>query len=253
MDKIGVQLYSYQNADVELNIKERMKISSEIGFDLVELAGGYNNISAEELKATLIENNLEVKSAHVGLDLVEGQFEFLKDIGVKYIIVPFVAMTTKDEALDLAKNLNDLGKKSVEYGMKMGYHNHRHEFVLDGDKYLMDYIIENTDPELVVIQLDCGWVSASGVNPVDYINKYKGRIASIHIKENDTVFTETTSHDKANCEQGKGIVDWKAVQNVADAHYDNVLYIVEREASYNNPKNRIECLKQDILWINNNL
>lgn len=253
MKKLGIQLYSYQSAEVSLDIKERIKISSEIGFNLVELAGGYDGISALEFNEILANNKVEVKSAHVALDLVEQQLEFLKEIGVKYVIVPYATMTTKEEALELAQKLNNLGAISAKYGMKMGYHNHRHEFVIDDEKYLMDYIIENTDPELVVIQLDCGWVSAAGVDPVEYINKYKGRIVSIHIKENDKIFDENTSSEDANCAQGQGIVDWNAVKNAADAQFDDILYAVEREASYNNPKNRVECLKADIKWINENL
>ena len=50
-----------------------------------------------------------------------------------------------------------------------------------------DILINNTDPEYVVFQLDCGWASAAGVDPVEYINAHAGRFAAIHVKENSKV------------------------------------------------------------------
>lgn len=97
-------------------------------------------------------------------------------------------------------------------------------------------------------------------------HSHAGRIASIHIKENGGVTAQTSrspprhyprfkfekdadgkpifppeflkmkeEHDKLNVPQGQGIVDWKAVKAAADAQCDNVIYVVEREASYNDP------------------
>lgn len=47
-------------------------------------------------------------------------------------------------------------------------------------------------------------------------------------------------------------MDWKAVKAAADAQRDNVLYVVEREASYGG-KDRIACLAEDIAWLKENL
>ena len=58
---------------------------------------------------------------------------------------------------------------------------------MDEGKYLLDWVIENTDPETVAFEIDCGWASAAGVVPQEYIQKHAGRIAAIHIKENNAV------------------------------------------------------------------
>ena len=52
--------------------------------------------------------------------------------------------------------------------------------------------------------------------------------------------------------QGSGFVDWKAVKAAADAQREGVIYVVEREASYGG-KGRIDCLKEDIAWLKENL
>ena len=55
---------------------------------------------------------------------------------------------------------------------------------------------------------------------------------------------------KANVATGKGIVNWKLVKRAADAQ-GCMAYIVEREWSYNTPKDRIKCLKEDLEYLKN--
>ncbi len=285
MNKIGIQLYSY-TFDCELDFLERIKTSGEIGFNLVEFAGGYENLTAAQVKKALEEAGVEALSSHVPLEKVEEQIEFLAEVGVKYIIVPYAPFATKEEARELANDLNDLGKKCSKYGMKMGYHNHTQEFHVDDGKYLLDWLIEYTDPNYVVFEFDCGWVTAAGVNAVEYINANKGRVKLIHIKENagelgvtppvsrhsteptpvikrdangNRILTEEelkqrNLRNSVNVAQGQGNVDWKAVKAAADAQSDeDIIYVVEREYSYNEPKERVVCLKEDCTWIKENL
>ena len=59
--------------------------------------------------------------------------------------------------------------------------------------------------------------------------------------------------EKLNVPTGTGIVDWKAVKAAADAQWDGeVLYVVEREASYGG-KDRVTCLAEDLAWLKENL
>ena len=58
--------------------------------------------------------------------------------------------------------------------------------------------------------------------------------------------------DKLNVPTGSGIVDWKAIKAAADAQRDGVIYVVEREASYDD-KSRVDCLKEDVAWLKANV
>ncbi len=285
MENFGVQLYSYTR-DCDIGFLDRIKTSGEIGYNLVEFAGGYDDIPVETVKKTLEEAGVKVLSAHVPLQKLDEQLEYLAELGVKYMIVPGAPFCTKAEAKELADELNAFGKKAAKLGVKTGYHNHTFEFFKDEEKYILDWLIEFTDPETVVFELDCGWVSSAGVDPVEYINANKGRIAAIHIKENagvtgvdmpasrnntepkeppkrdangDIIISEEEKarrqkkHD-VNVKQGEGTVDWKGVKAAADAQWDGeVLYVVERESSYNDPKDRVACLREDAQWVKANL
>jgi len=283
MDKIYLQLYSY-GMESNLSMEEKLQIAAEIGYVGVEFAGGYDNISSDEMKKMLDELNLDAISAHVGMDSIINTLPYMAKLGAKMIIVPSYPFANKAEALELADLLNKNGKEAAKYGIKIGYHNHTSEFYLDEGKQLLDYVIENTDPEYVSFELDCGWASAAGVNPVEYINKYAGRFIAVHVKETSKVLgadKPRSAHDEAKTpmfkldENGKliipeemkkkfeehikidvptgtGIVDWKAVKAAADAQ-GCIAYIVEREWSYNVPQDRVLCLKEDFAYLKNNI
>ena len=46
-----------------------------------------------------------------------------------------------------------------------------------------DELLRLTDPKLVVFEMDCGWVSAAGHNPVDYLSKTPERFPLMHVKD----------------------------------------------------------------------
>ena len=79
------------------------------------------------------------------------------------------------------------GKEAAKYGIKVGYHNHTQEFNKIGDKYFLEILIENTDPENVVFELDCGWATAAGADACEFLKKYADRYVAIHVKENNKV------------------------------------------------------------------
>jgi len=283
MDKICLQLYSFGH-DSKLSMEDKLRTAAEIGYAGVEFAGGYDNISAAEMKECLGKYNIEVVSAHVSMNAIVDTLPYMAGLGAKMIIVPGHPFANKAEALEVAELLNKNGKEATKYGMIVGYHNHTSEFYLDEGKPLLDYVIENTDPANVSFEIDCGWASAAGIDPVEYINKYAGRFIAVHIKENSEVLgpdKPRSAHEqvqrprfeldengkpiipeeikkqfearmKINVAAGTGIVDWKAVKEAADAQ-GCIAYIVEREWSYNVPPDRIQCLKEDFEYLKNNL
>ncbi len=281
MDNVNLQLYSFGH-DCPLSLLEKIKCAGEMGYAGVEFARGYQDIPVEDVKNALDEAGVTADSAHVAFAFMEEDIPYLAKLGTRFVACPMAAFNTTEEAKETAEDLNRFGKIAKEYGITIGYHNHTGEFYQDNGCYLMDTLIENTDPETVAFEIDCGWASAAGIDPVAYIKKYAGRIAAIHIKENGAVIGADKpgsrkdpprkfevgpdgkpifppeflkmmeERGKLNVPQGTGIVDWKAVKAAADAQRDGVIYVVEREASYGG-KSRVDCLREDIAWIKANL
>lgn len=107
-----------------------------------------------------------------------------KAAGMRYIVAPWmdVPKTLKDLATYCAY-YNEIGKQCKQQGLQFGYHNHAHEFQKVEGKVMYDYMLENTDPDLVFFQMDVYWVVRGQSSPVDYFNKYPGRFKIFHIKD----------------------------------------------------------------------
>lgn len=107
-----------------------------------------------------------------------------KAAGMRYIVAPWmdVPKTLKDLATYCAY-YNEIGKRCKQQGLQFGYHNHAHEFQKVEGKVMYDYMLENTDPDLVFFQMDVYWVVRGQSSPVDYFNKYPGRFKIFHIKD----------------------------------------------------------------------
>ena len=285
--KVNIGTYSFGGIASYLGLGptllDKFKTIASLGFTGVELLPVDLDNDIEDIKKWLKETGLEVVSIHA--EPTEEIVKKIAELGGKAVIWAGTPFCNKAEAVEVAHKLDEMAEMAEPYGIKIGYHNHTDEFYVDEGKYLYDWLIDACDPEVTAFQLDCGWCSAAGVNPVDFINSHAGRIASIHIKENGGVIGankpqsrhDTTprfkfekdadgkpifppeflkmkeEHDKLNVPQGQGIVDWKAVKAAADAQYDNVIYVVEREASYNDPQDRVACLAEDIAWLKANL
>jgi sugar phosphate isomerase/epimerase len=82
-------------------------------------------------------------------------------------------------------NLNKNGKVVQKFGMKILVHNHAGEFDLlsDGKTSEYDLLLSETDPELVVMQLDIGWACTAGQDPVAMFKKNPGRFELWHVKD----------------------------------------------------------------------
>lgn len=215
--KVCLQLYSLAKHGVK-GLEELLKQSSEIGYDGVELLKHDN--SAEETVKLLKKYGLYAPSAHIGKEYLEKNFneilEFHKKIGAEYVIIPWESY----EDNKLRETIDFLNKASVEaksYGLKVGYHNHSHEFKKIDGKYIIDHLFENTNED-VVFELDVYWIYKGGEDPIKYIEKFGKRVQLVHLKQSNS--------EKENVDFPDGILDMKKI--IEAAKYANH-FIVEQE------------------------
>jgi sugar phosphate isomerase/epimerase len=200
---IALQLYSLRD-DIKKDYSRTIKKVGEMGYTAIEAAGyadgKFYGRTPEEFKADVEAAGMKVLSSHTTKSLSEKELatkdfsesmkwwdqaiEAHKAAGMKYIVAPWldVPKTLKD-LQTYCEYYNEIGKRCKENGMLFGYHNHDHEFRKVEDKVMYDYMLENTDPEYVFFQMDVYWVVRGQQSPVDYFNRYKGRFALLHIKD----------------------------------------------------------------------
>ena len=207
--EMNIQLYSARDLigsaeDYAANHERVLKALADMGYSGVEAAhygdGKFYGVSPEQFKADVEAAGLKVVSSHTGHGLSDEELatgnisealawwdEALpahKAAGMEYVVVPHIGQpNTLKELQVICDYFNAVGKKCKDLGMKFGYHNHAFEMEEIEGKVQIEYMIENTDPELVFYQIDVYWAVYGHYSPADLFNKYPGRFALLHIKD----------------------------------------------------------------------
>lgn len=188
LDRIGVQLYTLRSLLAE-DFEGTIEQVAAIGFNEVEFAGYYDR-SPEDVKALLDRVGLVAPSAHIGMNLFEEDADAViaaaQTIGHHYLIIPWLAPPQR-ESIDLYKQhatfFNEVGQKCKDAGLQLAYHNHEFEFTETDGQIPYDVLLEETDPNLVVMQLDLFWIAEAGQDPLAYFERYPGRFPLCHVKD----------------------------------------------------------------------
>jgi sugar phosphate isomerase/epimerase len=168
--------------------------------------------------------------------------------GQQFVISPWLEEGKRKDA-DTLKGFMEVFNKNGELcqksGMKFGYHNHDFEFSQKlGDRTVYDIMLGETDPKLVMQQLDIGNMYNGGAKAIDIVTKYPGRFESWHIKD-EIASAGGTGHEKYESTiLGKGIVPVKDVLAIAAKAGGPNQFIIEQE-SYQG-KTPLECMKENI-------
>ncbi len=189
VENVGLQLYTLRK-EMSQDFAGTLARVAGLGFKEMEFAGYMGN-SADQVRSLLDANGLTSPASHIQLqairDNLEGEIEFAQTLGQKYIVVPVVAASerTIPDYHRHAEALNRAGETCKAAGLKMGYHNHDFEFAIVDGQRPYDILMDETDPELVTMELDLFWITKAGVDPLEYINKYPGRFSMLHVKDMD--------------------------------------------------------------------
>lgn len=179
----GVQLYSVRDITGS-SMGEALSGVAQQGYSFVEFAGFFG-IGAQEISAMLKEYGLKVSGTHTGLaELLEKTGETIayhKQIGNINIFVPYAELDTQQKLDAFIENINTVQKKLKNSGIRLGYHNHAHEFKQNTDgSVAFEQLIYRTELDL---EIDTFWVYAAGIDPVKLLDRLHHRVPVIHIKD----------------------------------------------------------------------
>jgi sugar phosphate isomerase/epimerase len=124
--------------------------------------------------------------------------------GLTYLVCASIPVASMDEMKKAVDVFNKAGEACKKNGVQFAYHNHQTEFdKVDGQRPF-DYILNNTDEDLVKMELDLAWATKAGQDPVQLFGLHPGRYPLWHVKDLDKV-------NKNPAEVGTGIVDFKRI------------------------------------------
>lgn len=219
---LGIQLYMVLKAYQD-DPMGTLKTLKSIGYAEIE---AIVTTTAKTLRDQLNDAGLACPSMHFDSLGIEPGIEAAHTLGTQYFVSSMLpslmekmsggkkATYSRDDAKRTAELANQIGEKARHAGLQYAYHNHHLEFTDVGQgQTFYDVLLKETDPNLVKLELDCGWVHAGGKNPAEFFKANPGRIPLMHAKD---FLPSSTPDDYPGAELGRGTVDYKPIMAAAD-------------------------------------
>lgn len=240
---IGVQLYTVRKEMLE-DPTGTLKQLAALGIKEVESArdqnkGAYYGLKPKEMKKICNDLGMTLRSGHVRLNNQwQKTMDDAAESGQEYLICSSLPSTgqTIDNYKKVSEMFNKAGEECEKLNIKFGYHNHGEEFEEKDGQILYDILLNNTDPKLVHMQMDIGWILSAGKDPIEYFKKYNGRFPLWHLKD---------MRDGISTEFGNGTLD--VVNLLKHGKQSGLKYFfVEQEEYTNTP---MESMKQNMDYL----
>jgi len=124
--------------------------------------------------------------------------------GLTYLVCSSIPVSALDEIKTAVDVFSKTGEACKKNGVQFAYHNHTTEFDEVEGHRPFDYILANTDKELVKMELDLAWATKAKQDPVELFKLHPGRFPLWHVKDLD-------KNTMNPAEVGTGVVDFKRI------------------------------------------
>jgi sugar phosphate isomerase/epimerase len=208
IDPIGVQLYTVRS-EMKEGVERTLERVAEIGYQEVEFAG-YFGRSPTQIREILARTGLRSPATHIAPSFEPESWARILDqaneVGHDYVVVawtPETMRTDLDAWRRTAETMTRAGEQARAAGLQYAYHNHDFEFAKMEGRVAFDVFCEESDPDLVQIELDLFWIIHGGGDPIDFFQRWPGRVPLVHVKD------RTASGDMVDV--GSGVIDWSGI------------------------------------------
>jgi len=219
-DTLSIQLYSLRNyADLD----RQLDALAEIGFRRVETVGSHL-ADAEGTRAKLDARGIRAETGHVGLADLRDRLDWVADqartIGITQLFMPAVPPGERDQPADrwraVGEELARMADAMARHGIALGYHNHHWELkALPDGKTPLEHLFESSAGSQLNWQADIAWLARGGVDPVVWLDRYRDRLVSAHVKD---IAPPGENEDQDGwSDVGAGTLDWPRLWREAEA------------------------------------
>ena len=252
--KIGAQMYTLRDfcktPDDVARSCERVK---QMGYDGIQAsAAAFSTLDPQvvkQIKKAADDNGLVIAATHEGLanlrDHLDAVIEKHRIWDCKLTAIGGFFPKAGNWSLKMwdqfIADYNDQAKRLAAKGIRLGYHNHSHEFVKvpgAGDKTAMAMLAEKFDAS-VWFEVDVYWVAYGLADPVAWLRKLAAsgtdRLPALHYKDG----TVTVDRQHKMCEVGEGNLNWPAIVE-ATKQAETQWLLVERDSGDLDPFESLE-------------
>lgn len=183
MSRVGLMLYTVR-ADCAADFPGTLAAVASLGYEGVELHELHGH-APERVRGWLDANGLAVASWHVALDELEARLEDVagraETLGTNRLVVPWIVVPdTVGGAEEMADRLERLTGAAAALGMSLCFHNHADELrALEDGRTFLDRLLGGP----ILLELDLGWAWWAGADPVVLLDRMRGRVPLVHVKD----------------------------------------------------------------------
>lgn len=252
MSKLAVQMFTVrEHTKTASDLAETLGKIAAIGYPAVQVSavgamnGDQPEVNAREMRKMLDDCGLRCIATHrpweALLNDTGAEIEFHHALDCNYCAIGGIPDDYGRTYAGYRKWLEDAVKvieRLEPHGIRFGHHNHSHEFFRPerNGKTLEDILIDE-GPASLMLELDLYWVDHSGINCERILERSRGRVPVIHLKDKEMV--ESRTNEARMAPIGEGNLDWDHILPACEAAGVQ-WYAVEQDQCYRDP---FDCLK----------
>ncbi len=184
--RIGLQLYTVRD-ECARDLEGVLRTVAGLGYEGVELYDLHGH-EPQQVRAWLDEVGLVAAGRHAGVEALEsglpGLAEELRVLGTDRIALSWIdAPAIVEDAARWVERIAAIAAQAQELGLRFGFHNHAGELRPLGDGSSFLSLLGELPSDLLWLELDLGWVWEAGADPVELLERFRGRTPLVHVKD----------------------------------------------------------------------
>ncbi len=250
--KLAVQMFTVRmHTKTAADLADTLRKIADIGYPAVQMSaigamsGDDPEVDAEGARKMLDDNGLKCIATHRPWDRLRDHLDeeiaFHKTLGCDYVAIGGVPGDSYDATYNgyrrfVADAVPVIDRLKQE-GIRFGHHNHSHEFYRPErhGMTLEDILINEASADLM-LELDLYWIEHAGLNCVRILERARGRVPVIHLKDKEVV---EGKNETRMAPIGEGNMDWDGIIPACEAAGVE-WYAVEQDHCFRDP---IDSLK----------
>ena len=192
---------------MERNVEFTLRDVAAVGYKEVEFAGLFDT-DLKKIEKWLTRYQLTSPGTHIDFARLKSNLQGVvteaRALGQTYIVCPWIDAGLRrdtDGWQRVAADFNRIGESLQRVGLRFAYHNHDYDFKpLPTGEIGYDLLLAETDPKLVLLEMDLFWITKGGGDPLTYFEKWPGRFPLVHVKD--------MSGNGVMTNVGQGHIDW---------------------------------------------
>ena len=243
--KVGCQTIIWGSDAIREDLPRVLGEVAGCGYDGVEIGARHLDLTRPgPTKQLLSANSLELVGLHTNkscLSQEEARRGFTEGRAIMHAIARLggdhLIISGQPSGQEL-HNLDELALIAERSRVKVCYHNHYQE--IEDDYRGLREICASTDPALVGLALDLGWIHRAGASAEEAIREFVDRVQILHFKDVTGILPPNreglTGEDLAAAvEIGQGDLSWMPIVGLIQDHGFSGWIVVEQDSTKKSP------------------